>query len=186
MNRNDVELQSDPMRSIERWVAPDGTRLALRELRAADAMALGTLFESLSMEDRRSRFHVGVGALPQSWLEALAGVDQSRHVAFAAATVESPQGPLIAEARWAIDEKEGEAEFALAVAPAWRRRGVGFRCIQALLRAASARGLARLYGSVLVDNLPMLAFAQRCGLRPRGGSGTPGLVVVEARMPSLD
>jgi RimJ/RimL family protein N-acetyltransferase len=184
MNR--MRGEADSMRSIERWVAPDGTRLALRELRAEDAMALGTLFESMSTEDRRRRFHVGVGALPQTWLEALAGVDQARHVAFAAATVEAPEGPLIAEARWAIDEKEGEAEFALAVAPAWRRRGVGFRCIQALLRAASARGLARLYGSVLVDNLPMLAFARRCGFRAVGGSGTPGLVVIEARMRSLD
>jgi RimJ/RimL family protein N-acetyltransferase len=55
-----------------------------------------------------------------------------------------------------------------------------------LLRAASARGLARLYGSVLVDNLPMLAFARRCGFQAVGGSVTPGLVVIEARVRSLD
>jgi acetyltransferase len=166
----------------ESWITSDGTPLLLRPLRIQDAPALGALFEGLSPEDRRRRFHHAAREFPRSWLDTLAGVDQREHVALATVAARSEAGPLIAEARWVIDTSRDAAEFALVVAPAWRRHGVGTRCVRALLHAASRRGLARIYGTVLAHNAPMLALMRHCGFQSRPKSGDPTLVMVEARV----
>ena len=169
----------------ETWVTSDGTLFVVRPLRLQDAPALGELFDGLSPEDRRHRFHGAVNRLPCWRLDSLADVDQWRHVALAASVAGSEGAPLIAEARWIIDTSGNAAEFAIAVAPAWRRRGVGARCVRALLRAASRRRLARIYGAVLVHNAPMLALMRRCGFQCQPEDGDPALVTVDAAIETV-
>jgi len=166
----------------ETWTTPDGASLRLRGLRAHDAPALGALIESLPPVDRRRRFHGAVNALSPAQLENLTGVDQQQHVALAVTADAPVSAPLIAEARWVVDASGAAAEFALLVAPAWRRRGIGERCIRALLRAASAHDLSWIYGTVLADNAPMLALMRRCGFSCRQKRGDLSLRLVEARV----
>jgi acetyltransferase len=168
------------MQLDETWVMSDGALLVVRPLRRQDASALGASFDGLSPEDRRHRFHGAVNGLPPWYLDSLAGADQWRHVALAASVAGSEGGPLIAEARWVVDASGNAAEFALVVAAAWRRRGVGTRCVRALLRAASLRRLARIYGAVLVHNAPMLALMRRCAFQCKRKGDDPALVAVEA------
>jgi GNAT superfamily N-acetyltransferase len=166
----------------QNWETPDGTRMVLRAMSPQDAPALGELFATLSPADRRRRFQGAVNALPQAWLERLAGVDQRRHVALAVTTADADAGPLIAEARWAFDGSGSAAEFALSVAPQWRRRGIGERCIGALLRAAGRQGLDWLHGTVLAENEPMLAFARHCGFLCTPSRADAALVTIEVRV----
>jgi ribosomal protein S18 acetylase RimI-like enzyme len=166
----------------EGWKAPDGTALRLRRLRKHDAPALGALIESLPPRDRRWRFHGAVNGLSREQLERLTGVDETHHVAFAVTVGPPEHEALLAEARWVVDETGSAAEIALTVAPGWRRRGIGERCIRALLRAASARNLDWLYGTVLADNAPMLALMRRCGFQSTRKRGYQSMMLIEARV----
>lgn len=166
----------------EGWMAPDGTPMRLRRLRRQDAPALGALLEALPPRDRLWRFHGAVNGLSQAQLERLTGADGTHHVALAV-TAEAPERELLlAEARWVRDETGTAGEVALAVAPGWRRRGIGERCMRALLRAASARNLDWLYGTVLADNAPMLALIRRFGFQCGPKRGDRSLMLFETRV----
>lgn len=167
------------MNPIELWNLPDGTPLTLRPVCAQDAPALSDLIEHLSARDRRLRFHAATNGLSHARLRRMTRVDQHHHLALAV-TTPAPQGEvLIADARWVVDEGGDAAEVALVVAEAWRRRGVGERCMHALRRAAADRGLRWLYGSVLPENTPMLALMRRCGFRCSACRTGAALVTVE-------
>ena len=166
------------MKPEERWVTPQGALIVLRLSHLQDAPALGALFESFPRADRRLRFHGALNGFSRTWLESLAGTDQQEHVALAA-WVAGAEDSLIAEARWSVFESGDAAEFALSVAPGWRRRGIATRCVRALVRAASLRGLARLYGGVLPHNASMLALMRRCGFRCRPNGDDPALLMFE-------
>jgi GNAT superfamily N-acetyltransferase len=104
---------------------------------------------------------------------------------FAELAVDDPPAP---RARWVAElmpativaERDGEVvgycHFQLledsayvrnvAVAPAWRRAGVGRALMQAARDAALARGLARWQLNVKPDNQPAIALYHALGLRP--------------------
>jgi GNAT superfamily N-acetyltransferase len=83
-----------------------------------------------------------------------------------------------------IDDTGHGAEFALMVAAAWRRLGVGSLVLGALQSAANEAGLRWLHGSVMADNAPMLALMQHSGFLCAPSRGDAGLVAVEARVDS--
>jgi acetyltransferase len=72
---------------------------------------------------------------------------------------------VVGEARY-VRDGDG-AEFALAVADGWRRRGVGKRLLEALIASARRDGLRRLDGEVLASNEAMLGFIEQAGFQVR-------------------
>jgi acetyltransferase len=132
-------------------------------VRAQDAPALDELIEALSGPDRRRRFHGAVSGVSRARLERMAAIDPRHELALVVTAEESAGETLVADARCVVDGTGQDAEFALMVAPHWRRRGIGEHALDALRRAAAQRGLRWLYGSVLADNAPMLALVRRCG-----------------------
>lgn len=166
---------------LDTWSGRDGSRLQIRAIRPRDEAALAALFAGLDPLSRRRRFHAPITALTPAWLHELAqGGGDGRTVLVASAT-HAGRETLVAEARCVADASGIAAEFALTVAPGWRRQRIAQRCLQALRDAAADAGLHWLYGHVLADNLPMLALLRHCGftLSPHRGDAT--LVVAEAR-----
>ena len=72
---------------------------------------------------------------------------------------------IIAEARCVLDEAERTAEFAVAVADEYQRRGLGIELLKTLVTYASKKGVRRLFGEILADNQPMVALARRGGFQ---------------------
>ncbi len=173
------------MHTHHHWTAPDGTALLMRPLSLRDAPALDALFNSLPDRDRRSRFHGAVKGLSPSWLQRLTRVDP-RHLALGVTVQGAGGDALIAEARWAIDDSGNAAELAMLVAPAWRRHGIGQRCVRALLQSAAESGLRWLYGRVLIDNAAMLVLLQRAGFRCRVSRSEQELVIAERALEAGD
>ena len=54
-------------------------------------------------------------------------------------------------------------EFGILIEDAWRRSGIAGLLMEALIRAARARGFATMEGLVLSDNSAMLRFAHALG-----------------------
>lgn len=165
----------------DRWTGPDGSRLCIRPIRADDEAALAALFATLDPLSRQRRFHAPIDALTPQWLHELAEGGGPGRTVLVASAVHAGRETLVAEARCITDASGSAAEFALTVAPRWRRRGIAWRCLQALRAAADDDGLRWLYGHVLADNLPMLALLHQAGftLSPHRRDAT--LVVAEAR-----
>ena len=176
------------MHLTQHWTGHDGTALTLRPVCANDAGSLDTLVRSLEPRDRRWRFHGAVNALAPERLRAMAAPEPSQQLALVVVAHAPGRDTLIADARCAVDATGEAAEFGLMVAPAWRRLGLGARATFALRDAAADAGLRWLHGSVLADNAPMLALAQRCGFLCTPNRRDAGLVGIELQLdrePSL-
>jgi len=167
---------------IEHWTLRHGTPATLRPIHAGDAPALDALIRGLSPEDRRRRFHGAISGVPPERLQEMVAVDPGREVALVVLTGPAGRQTLVADARYVVDATRRGAEFALMVAGAWQRRGIGERAVAALQRAAAAAGLRWLYGSVLADNAPMLALMRHCGFLCTRSRVDRSLVSVEVGM----
>jgi len=94
-------------------------------------------------------------------------VDYDRELALIALDAVSGRGKqrekIVAVARY-VGNPDGEsAEFAITVADAWQGRGLGYAMMEQLIARARDRGYARLIGSVLAINTPMLGLASALG-----------------------
>jgi len=78
---------------------------------------------------------------------------------------------------------DGEScEFALVVADAWQRKGIGSRMLSVLMDAARARGIRVMEGQVLAENTAMLSLVRRFGFRVRRSPGNPGVYDVSREL----
>jgi RimJ/RimL family protein N-acetyltransferase len=169
------------IRLFPTWKPAGGVApVALRQIRPDDAAALRGFVRALSPASRRLRFHAALNELPEATLQALTCVDQRGHVAFVLTVTEHGTERIVGEARYAVSGDAETAEFAIAVADAFRGLGLAERLLAALIDAARAAGLRWLFGEVLAGNARMLAFMRRCGFAAttRGGLA-PELVRVE-------
>jgi acetyltransferase len=147
--------------------------VSIRPLRLQDAGAFRAFVERLSPESRYERFQYVVKEVSPALLRLLVEADPRKHVALVALH----QGEVVGEARY-VRDGDG-AEFALAVADGWRRRGVGKRLLQALTAAARRDGLKRLDGEVLAWNQAMLGFVEQAGFRVRSHPEDARLLRIE-------
>jgi acetyltransferase len=147
----------------------------LRPLGPGDRAAYEAFVGGLSPESRLQRFLAPVRELHPGVLAALTSADQERHVALGAFQGDT----LVGEARFVRLGEDGRAEFALAVADAWQRKGIGALLLDALLAAARRARLAVLEGEVLRTNLPMLEFVRSAGFRLRTCPGDATLAIAE-------
>jgi len=131
--------------------------VVIRPLRVQDAQAFRAFVERLSPESRYGRFQYVVKEVSPALLRLLVEADPRTHVALVALHA----GQVVGEGRYV--RTDGGAEFALAVADGWRRRGVGKRLLQALIASARRDGLRRLDGEVLAWNQAMLGFVEQAG-----------------------
>lgn len=173
------------IRLLPTRTAAGAASVALRKIRPDDAGALQDFVRALAPVSRRMRFHAGVRGSSESALRALTCVDQRAHVAFVLTTTGRGTERIVGEARYVVAGDGETAEFAIAVADAFRGLGLAERLLAAVIDAARAAGLRWLVGEVLVgevlaDNARMLAFVRRLGFAEttRGGLA-PGLVRVE-------
>ena len=154
---------------------PDGTGLRVRPIRPED-------------EPRLARFHAGLSdrSVYQRYFRPIPLAQRVRHarlsrLCFADFRTEIPlvvvrgagraDEEILAVGRLHRDPGRPEAEFALVVADAWQRRGVGDQLLARLEEAARAAGCTRLTGTLLAENLPMQRLCHRRGFTLHPGVG---------------
>jgi acetyltransferase len=147
--------------------------ILIRPIGLADAPAFRAFVERLSPESRYERFQYAVREVSPQLLRLLVEADPRSHVALAAFA----GSEVVGEARY-VREGDG-AEFAIAVADEYRRRGVGRRLFRTLLEYARRDDLKRLDGEVLAWNRAMLGFVEQQGFRVRHHPEDARLVRIE-------
>lgn len=149
---------------LERDVAlADGTRVHLRPIRAGDEPRLIALYDRLSRQTAYQQFFTVMRRLPPNWAHFLADVDYVRRLALVATRGASPDGDLIAVARYAPTGEPATAEVAFVVEDGWQNKGLGTVLLRELLKAAGQRGIKQFRAYVLADNSRMIDLITRFG-----------------------
>jgi len=169
-----------PVELIEEVALPDGSRATLRPIRPEDAELEREFVEGLSPKARYFRFFYQLNELSPTMLARFTQVDYDREMALVAvADVAHPHGhpSFVAVARYFADPDGQSAVFAIVVADAWQKRGLGHLLMTRLIAAARRRGFARLVGVVLRENTGMLALARSLGFEVRDDRDAPEQVI---------
>ena len=146
-----------------------GQRWTLRPIRPEDAQSLQDFVRGLSEETRYMRFVSMMRELSASMLARYTRIDYDRELALVA-TIPCSNGAedgdqVIAFAHYLRNRDGVGAEYALVVADAWQRHGLGIQLMRALIEAAKQQGLSYIDGYVLGTNYAMLGLLRSLGFK---------------------
>jgi acetyltransferase len=146
----------------------DGAAFTIRPIRPDDEPLLIAFHRALSEESVRLRY-LHPFKLDERTAHArlirTCFVDYDREMALVAET-RAPSGErAIAAVGRLSRDRDGRngAEFALLVADAWQRRGVGRALLKRLVEVARREGLARVYADILLSNTGMQHLCDQLG-----------------------
>ncbi|MCC6301768.1 MAG: GNAT family N-acetyltransferase [Gammaproteobacteria bacterium] len=153
----------------------DGTDVTLRPIRPEDAHIEREFVRGLSPEARYLRFMQSLQELTPEMLMRFTQIDYDLEMALIAVVSQGGQEREVAVARYVTNPDRRSCEFAIVVADAWRRKGIGHRLMQHLIEIARSRGLDTMEGEVLAQNTEMLALAEALGFSVNGVDGGDGV-----------
>lgn len=155
---------------LERSVhLPNGVELWVRPILPEDAAHITRELATADPETLQRRFFTPRPKLTPAQIRRLAEVDYDRRLALVAFVGNEP----VAVARYEGLDTE-EAEYAMVVAPAWRRLGIATMLGNMIGTAARDRGFKTLTALYLADNAAAASVLQRNGFEP--GKAEDGVV----------
>lgn len=185
-----------PPRSNERFARPrvapsphgeqvrtqDGLELVLRPIEANDVAAMQRCFTRLSPEDIRRRFLHAMSELPAPMAQRLCRIDPVLETACVLMDESEQPVEMRGVGRIYVDEATDSAEFSVLVEQDWSRRGLGALLMQRLVDDCRRRGLAELWGYVLLENRPMLQLCRELGFTQRMMPDEPGTAQITLKL----
>jgi acetyltransferase len=145
------------------WTLDDGTKLMLRHISSADSAREQAFVHGLSSQSSHFRFHGTIKDLSKKDLKNFTEPDSRNAVALIVLRSGESGEEEIGVARYVIDPDRANCEFAIVVADAWKKRGIGTRLMKALIHHLQVSGIKQITGSVLKENSAMLKFIKELG-----------------------
>lgn len=187
---------SMPPRSRERFAPPcrapkeqgetvqarDGRELVLRAIEPGDVAAMQRCFSRLSPQDIRRRFLHAMSELPVPMAQRLCRIDPALETAYVLMDETVAPAEMRGVGRIYVDEATDSAEFSVLVEQDWTRIGLGAQLMQRLVDDCRRRGLAELWGYVLLENRPMLELCKELGFTQRLIPDEPGIAQITLRL----
>lgn len=145
----------------------------IRPIEPADDALERAFVSGLSMDSRYNRL-LGSRKLSSEEIRRLSHIDYDREMALIAVASIDGQAIQLGAARYVKDSDATGAEFAIAVADALHRKGIGGTLMETLMQHARAAGIKRLHGTTFAANQAMQNLARKLGfvrrLDPQDGS----------------
>jgi acetyltransferase len=152
-----------PMRYVKPFRMNGGQEVMIRPVRPEDEPAMVHFQESLSDRTVRMRYFQPMNLSQRTsheYMTRLCFIDYDREMVLVA---ETPEGEMVAGARLSKLQGSDEAEFAIIVADAYQRHGLGTELMQRLIEVGRDEGIRRIIGIVLTDNANMQHVLERLG-----------------------
>lgn len=162
----------------------DGRPAWIREVRPDDDVAVGRFVLELSPSSRYFRFMMGMRELSEDALHRFTRPIPGRE-AVLVATPGTSLGRIIGLAQFVMDDDGENGEFALVVADAWQRKGLGTRMLTELGMHAARHGITHIHADVLADNHAMRRLAEKTGSVLRANPSAPWVLQLSARLPAI-
>lgn len=185
-----------PPRSSERFARPkvapsshgeqvrteDGRELVLRAIEPGDVAAMQRCFTRLSPEDIRRRFLHAMSELPAPMAQRLCRIDPAFETAYVLMDESIKPAEMRGVGRIFVDEAIDSAEFSVLVEQDWNRLGLGALLMTRLVDDSRRRGIAELWGYVLLENRPMLQLCRELGFVQRMMPDEPGTALITLKL----
>ena len=167
---------------VEKWTLADGVRLTLRHIAPTDAAREQAFVHGLSPESSYLRFHGTKTGLGKKELEKFTNPDPRNAVALIVLCSGEAGEEEIGVARYVTDPDKANCEFAIVVADAWQKRGIGTRLMNALMRHLRVSGVGRMSGSVLKSNAAMRKLAKQLDFAETDIPDDPSILLVTKQL----
>jgi GNAT superfamily N-acetyltransferase len=128
-----------------------------------DADRLGDHFAALSSSARYSRFMGAVNDVAKIAAACLRDACHPDRFTLVAESLRPERGGIVAEASYAFDAERRCGEFAISVADACQRQGLGSALLCAVQFRAIVLGHTELFGEALDTNAQMQNLARKAG-----------------------
>lgn len=145
------------------WRLRDGSSVLLRAAGAEDGPLLQELVRGLSLKSRYQRFFYPLHELTPAMLDRFTRHEPTGAMTLLALARKNGRQVPVAMAQYVADPYPLRADFAVVVADAWQRSGLGRRLVQTVMCIAHAAGVMRLEGDVLTENKAMLRLVSGMG-----------------------
>jgi acetyltransferase len=152
-----------PLHLVRQRRLADGRTVLIRPIRTDDEPAEREFFAGLSDEAKQLRFLKFVGTLNEKLIHFFTHIDYDRHMAFVCEAAHDGRSRLVGEARYVANPDARSCEFGVVIADDWHKTGIAGLLMDALIRAARARGFETMEGLVLRENHDMLRFVKALG-----------------------
>ena len=150
-----------PTKYIKKVKLKDKTEVTLRPIKPEDEYLWLEMFKSFSLETVRFRFFRIIKETPHEMRTRYCNIDYDREIGIVAEIKENGKRRLIGVTRIiSIPGRDDEAEFALVVTDKWHRLGLGSEFVDYTIEIARNKGLKKLFGIVLKDNIPMITLCR--------------------------
>lgn len=159
----------------------DGRRVLVRPVIPEDARRLQEGMTRMSWQSRLFRFHRRISRLSREQLHFLADVDQRRHVAWGALSLDETGSPGVGVARYVVEPNDPRtARAVITVIDDYQGQGLGASLLEMLRVTAHENGVTRIVGHILPENVPGRRLFARAGGVETGRTPT-GLITMEIR-----
>jgi acetyltransferase len=140
-----------------------GLRILIRPIQPEDAGLFADLFTTLSTTSVYYRFFRHMKILAPEMLAMLTQIDYDREMALVAMDVSAEPEKMLGVARIINDPDGKQAEFSIMIGDPWQGCGVGAQLLLNLLKVAARRGVEKIWGTVLPENLHMQRLGKKVG-----------------------
>jgi acetyltransferase len=158
-----LSISPYPNQYESNWVMGDGTPVLLRPVRPEDEPLMKELLESLSGRSSYLRFFKTLRDFSHEWLAHITQIDYDRELAMVAITQPPFQERILGESRLVHELTGDAAEFAIIVGDRWQGKGLGRKLLELLIDIARERGIQRVKGFIMPENINMIKLCEKLG-----------------------
>lgn len=153
-----------PIRYVMPWRLRDATEIILRPVRPEDEPFLFELFDSLSEKTATERFFSPIKEWTHPMLTRFCNIDYDREIAIVAELREGEKRMIRGVSSLVVGAWQ-KSEFAVLVHDDYQGKGLGPKLIDILIGIGHEKGLEEIHGTVLTDNVRMLALLKKLNFR---------------------
>lgn len=145
-----------PMNIATEHIFRDGLKVRFRAIKPSDEEDMRRLFYRFSDQTVYRRFFYPIRTMPHHKMQQYVNIDYSQVMSVVALVGEPGEGTIIAEARYARDEKSAYGDVAFVVEENYQGLGIASYLYEMLIRLAKERGLKGFTAQVLQTNKGMM------------------------------
>ncbi|MFC1689185.1 GNAT family N-acetyltransferase [Pseudomonadota bacterium] len=179
---NHLAIHPYPIHLVKQVQLNDGTDIVIRPIRPEDAEIEAEFVRGLSNESKYFRFMNSLQELSQEMLVRFTQIDYHNEMALVAVSSSGDREEQIGVARYTTNLDKKSCEFALVVSDKWRGRGIAHHLMRRLMQVARDRGLERIEGQVLGNNVKMLQLMKSLSFQISTDPDDPSVKEVVARL----
>ncbi|HEY9129095.1 MAG TPA: bifunctional acetate--CoA ligase family protein/GNAT family N-acetyltransferase, partial [Sulfurovum sp.] len=152
-----------PTKYVTPWKMSGGTDILLRPIRPEDEPMELKMLQSLSEETLKYRFFKVMKDIDHELLTRFCNIDYDREMAIVAVLKENGHRKIIGIGRLIIEPDFKKGEYAVVVHDDYQRRGLGYKLVDMLIGIGQEKGLDKIFGILLSNNMGMLKICERLG-----------------------